>query len=150
MIGKSICCNDDIIEGYLCSNCGNQCEVDPFHLVKIKPISVNELYIYKSIKLKGSGKWIAQRIKTQKYRDWQKEVQYLLPKNLKFEGRLRLELEIAYSSANSDLDNGVKAIQDSLQSKYGFNDNKIFELSARKILVKKGEEYWRFNLFPIE
>lgn len=146
---KSICCNDEITEGLMCCNCGSNCDIDPFYTVKIKPISVNELYLHKGFKGKD-GKLLVKRIKTSKFRKWQEDVHYLLPDNLKFEGKLKLKLEIAYSSANSDLDNGVKAIQDCLQTKYGFNDNKIYELECRKILVKKGEEYFRFNLYPIK
>jgi len=145
---NSICCIAEITDGF-CTHCGNPCEIDPFHIVKIKPISVNELYMHKALKNK-TGILFVTRIKTSKFRKWQNDVHYLLPGNLKFEGRLCLELEIAFSSANSDLDNGVKAIQDCLQTKYGFNDNKIYELKARKILVKKGDEYFRFHLYPIE
>lgn len=145
---NSLCCTSEITEGF-CSNCGHPCEVDPFHTVKIKPMSVNGLYIHKALK-KKDGKLFVTRIKTSDYRKWQNDVHYLLPSGLKFEGKLCLELVIAYSSANSDLDNGVKAIQDSLQTKYGFNDNKIYELRCRKLLVKKGDEYFRFHLYPIE
>lgn len=149
---KSKCCNSDLIEfknGFYCKDCGDTCEVDPFVTIKIKPMSVNELYLHKAIRNRA-GKWIATRIKTGKYRAWQKEVHYLLPSGLKFEGKLKLNIILAYSSANSDTDNGVKAIQDSLQTKYGFNDNKIFHLDVQKILVKKGEEYFRFHLHEID
>lgn len=154
---KSLCCNAEILEESkqlpllhvnmnMCSSCGSPCEVDTFHTVMIKPLSVNNMYMQKAVKQKGTGKWIVKRIKTQEARAWKNDVHYILPRNLKFSGQLRLELEIAFSNANSDLDNGVKAIQDALQDKYGFNDNKIYELRARKILVKKGSEYFRFKL----
>lgn len=58
----------------------------------------------------------------------------------------RIEIEFGVSSKLADIDNPVKPILDILQKKYGFNDRDIFELTIRKTLTKKGQEYIRITI----
>lgn len=58
----------------------------------------------------------------------------------------KLELEIGLSSKLQDLDNCIKVFQDCLTIKYKFNDRDIFELHAKKEIVKKGFEYIKYNI----
>jgi len=37
-----------------------------------------------------------------------------------------------------------------LQKKYKFNDYEIYELNVKKVIVKKGQEYIKFNILGIE
>ena len=61
-----------------------------------------------------------------------------------------LIIEFGFSSAASDLDNGLKPIIDILQKKYRFNDKEIHEIHARKQHVKKGEEYIEWELRQLD
>lgn len=58
----------------------------------------------------------------------------------------KLELEIGLSSRLQDLDNCIKVFQDCLTIKYNFNDRDIFEIHAKKEIVKKGLEYIKYNI----
>lgn len=101
--------------------------------LNIKPLSVNESYQSK-------------KVKTAKYRAYTKHLAYILPKLDVPEGNLVVLYEFGVSNMQSDTDNMVKPFQDQLQAKYGFNDNKIIEFTARKIKVKKGSEFIRFKI----
>ena len=48
------------------------------------------------------------------------------------------------------MDNPIKPFTDCLQKKYGFNDNRIIEAHIKKVKVKKGEEYIKFELRELE
>ena len=54
--------------------------------------------------------------------------------------------EFGFSSIASDLDNPVKPLQDVLQKRYEFDDKHIHEMLVRRVKVKKGEEYLRFQI----
>ena len=54
--------------------------------------------------------------------------------------------EFGFSSAASDLDNPIKPLQDILQKRYDFNDKHIYEMTAKRVKVKKGEEYLLFEI----
>ena len=105
--------------------------------IKIKPLSVNRA-------------WQGKRYKSKEYLNYEKLVLLLLPKKLNIpDGLLRLDYDFGFSNFASDADNAVKPFQDLLQKKYGFNDNRIAEIFIRKIKVKKGEEYIRFDIKPL-
>ena len=101
--------------------------------IDIKPLSVNEA-------------WRGRRFKTPKYKAYEKAVLLLLPKFDVPEGPLFLFLEFGLSSRAADIDNPVKCFVDCLQKKYGFDDKMIYRLTVQKIIVKKGEEYIKFNV----
>jgi Holliday junction resolvase RusA-like endonuclease len=102
--------------------------------VNIKPLSVNSAF-------KG------RRFKTKEYDVFIKSVLFMLPK-LKISDKddLKLFVTFGYSSKTSDLDNGLKTFIDCLVKKYGFDDRNIYEIVAKKKIVKKGEEYIEFNI----
>ena len=103
--------------------------------VKIKALSVNEA-------------WQGRRFKTKKYKSYAQELSMLLPKTSIPEGNLMVFYEFGVSNMASDWDNMIKAFQDVISSRYGFNDNKIIEGHVRKIKVKKGSEYIAFTIVP--
>jgi len=51
------------------------------------------------------------------------------------------------SNKGFDLDNSLKPFIDILQKKYGFNDNRIYSITAMKRIVPKGEEFISFDIF---
>lgn len=106
--------------------------------INIKALSVNQAFQ-------------GRKFKTPKYKAFETELLLKLPK-LKndFKGRLRLDIVIGYSNTLSDLDNALKPILDILQLKYGFNDRDIYEIRAKKEIVKKGKEFIDFNIVELK
>ena len=100
--------------------------------LQIKPLSVNEC-------------WQGKRYKTPAYNRYEKAVLLLLPK-AEIINVERIEIEFGVSSKLADIDNPVKPILDILQKKYGFNDRDIFELTIKKVLTKKGQEYIKITI----
>jgi len=101
--------------------------------IKVKPLSVNQC-------------WQGRRFKNRLYDDYEREVLYLLPKGKITWGSLVLTLKLGVSNRNSDIDNPIKPILDILQKKYGFNDKQIVKLEVEKKLVKKGQEFFEFEI----
>lgn len=101
----------------------------------IKPLSINEAFQ-------------GRRFKTKKYLQFEKNLLYLLPKKSVSSKALGVYLEFGVS-ALSDIDNGIKPTLDVLQKKYGFNDRYIFELNVKKLIVKKGFEYIKFDILEL-
>ena len=102
--------------------------------LKVKPVSVNEAW-----QVKGFRKF-----KSKKYNDFQKEVFTLLgnkkwPFNM--DDYLNVVVKVGFSNRQSDLDNALKPLFDTLSTHYGWNDNKIYKIKADKIMVPKKEEY---------
>ena len=107
-------------------------------LIKIKPLSVNQV-------------WQGKRFKTKAYKDYEKEVLLLLPNSFKVPlGRLKIVLKFGFSSKLADWDNPIKPFQDILQKKYKFNDSQIYKAIVIKEIVKKGNEFIEFEINEIE
>jgi len=105
-------------------------------IIKIKPLSVNDA-------------WKGRRFKTDKYKNFEKAVLYMLPRNLYVpEGDFFVFLEWGMSSKGGDLDNPIKPFLDVLQKKYKFNDNQAYQAFIEKKIVKKGSEYIKFEIMP--
>lgn len=107
--------------------------------LKVKPLSVNKLY---------NG----QRTKSKLYNKYSRDISFMLP-NFKGElsDMLRVEIFFGFSTRAADIDNCCKGILDIVSKKYGFNDNRIYELNLRKCIVKKGDEFISIvieNLLP--
>jgi Holliday junction resolvase RusA-like endonuclease len=102
-------------------------------LVFIKPLSVNEC-------------WQGRRFKTDKYKKYENDVLFLLPKISLPSPPYTLELTFGLSSVLSDIDNPVKPFVDIMQKKYLFNDKEIHQAVIKKELVKKGKEYIAFEI----
>ena len=102
--------------------------------IDIKLLSINEAFQ-------------GRRFKTNKYKNYEKELLWLLPKlEVEKDRKLKLRIEAGLSSRNADLDNICKPLQDILQKKYQFNDKWIYELEMKKVNVKKSEEYVKFDI----
>ena len=99
----------------------------------IKPLSVNEA-------------WQGRRVKTKKYRDYEKAILLMLRPMTIPDGKLELYLKWGFSSAGSDWDNPIKPFQDCLQKKLLFNDNRVFRAVTEKVIVKKGFEFVEFEI----
>ena len=105
--------------------------------INIKPLSINSCFQ-------------GRRFKTKRYKAYELEMQYLLPKDYKVPlGRLKISIKVGFSSPLADLDNIAKPLIDILQKKYGFNDKKIFKAILEKEIVKKGNEYidWKITKY---
>ncbi len=74
---------------------------------------------------------------TAKYRSWRKKAQSILPEIEIPEGPLELTVYAYFSNKARDLDNILKPLQDTLQERYGFNDNRIYSIRAVKMLCDK-------------
>lgn len=104
------------------------------HKINIKPISVNEAYM-------------GRRFLTEKLKQYQRDLYLLLPKKLKIPiGKLSISYEFGFSSKASDVDNCIKVLQDVISDCYNFNDKMIYEVYAKKLIIKKGGEYIKFNI----
>jgi Holliday junction resolvase RusA-like endonuclease len=102
--------------------------------INIKPLSVNQA-------------WQGRRFKSDKYKSYEKAVLLLLPKSKKdYNGNLEVTIKYGFSSKLSDIDNPCKMILDCLCKKYGFDDRQIFELHQYKEIVKKGNDYFAFDI----
>jgi len=102
--------------------------------INIKPLSVNEV-------------WMGRRFKTEKYKQYERDVLFLLPKLDVPSGiKLKINLMVSFSNPSSDLDNIAKPFIDILQKKYGFNDSQIYYLTMIKRIVKVGFECIEFDI----
>jgi Holliday junction resolvase RusA-like endonuclease len=102
--------------------------------IKIKPLSINDAFQ-------------GRRFKTKAYKDYELEALHKLPgMNIPKDTPLLLEIETGFSNQASDLSNILKAFEDILQKKYGFDDKWVYEIKMIKKLVKKGDEYISFDV----
>ncbi len=90
-----------------------------------------------------------KRYKTAEYKKYERNVLLMLPKMQVGKAPYKLFIEFGLSSRLQDLDNGIKFLQDCLVKKYDFDDRDIYELHAKKIITKKGEEFIKFKLSEI-
>ena len=107
--------------------------LDTMTKIDIKPLSANEMYL-------------GRKVKSYKYKTFERKILPLLPDLEVPEGELQLTIEVGLSSKLADVDNILKPFIDCLQLKYGFNDKWIYHLVVTKEIVKKDEEYITFNL----
>lgn len=101
--------------------------------IDIKPLSVNEAF-------KG------QRFKTDKYRKYQYDLLFLLPKMELPKPPYQISFEWGMSSILSDVDNPTKPTMDILCKKYGFDDRDVHRMVLTKRKVNKGQEYFKFKI----
>jgi len=92
--------------------------------------------------------WQGRRFKNKAYRDYEREILYLLPKRLIYmpTGKLELNLVIGLSSRNADVSNCEKFFTDILCLKYNFDDKWIYRLTIEREDVKKGKEFIDFEI----
>ncbi len=101
--------------------------------INIKPLSVNEA-------------WKGKRFKTDKYKEYQKTLLWLLPKIKIPAPPYEIYFRFGFSSSLSDWDNPVKPTQDILCKKYGFDDRLIRRAIIETEIVGKGKEYIEFEI----
>lgn len=102
--------------------------------INIKPLSVNKAFM-------------GRRFHTKKHKEWTNHVLLMLPKNINLpEPPYEIYLKFGFSSSASDWDNPIKQVQDSLSTKYGFNDKLIRRGVVDTEIVKKGQEYFEFEI----
>ncbi len=101
--------------------------------IYIKPLSVNVC-------------WNGRKVKSHKYREYEREVLSILPDQISIpdKGKLMIYIKFAHSNSAFDWDNGIKPFQDILQKKYLFNDRQIYFAIVEKEVVNKGDEYITF------
>lgn len=104
--------------------------------INIKPISVNEAY-------RG------RRFATKELKKYKLDLARLLPDMEVPKGKLMVRYTFGVSSKASDWDNLIKAFQDCLAERYGFNDNRIYRGLVIKVDVPRGEEFIEWELSPI-
>lgn len=105
--------------------------------VDIPPLSVNKA-------------WQGKRFKTKDYQTYQKTVLILLPKIKLPEAPYKISFEFGFSNKASDLDNPAKLLIDIMQKKYNFDDKEVYELNIKKVIIKKGAEYFSFKIESVE
>lgn len=105
--------------------------------IDIKPLSVNQA-------------WQGRRYKTNKYKQYIKDIMLMLKPLEVPEGELYLSLKFGFSNKNSDFDNPVKCFVDCLQKKYGFNDRRIKKCLIEVEHVKKGQEFIEWTIMPLD
>lgn len=101
--------------------------------INIKPLSVNAV-------------WQGKRFKNKLYKQYEMDVSFQLPKFKLPEPPFRIYFEFGVSSKLADIDNPVKPFMDILQKKYGFNDREVYEMTLKKVDVKKGNEYIKWHI----
>lgn len=101
--------------------------------LNIKPLSVNNC-------------WQGKRFKTPAYTAYEKQLLLMLKPMKLPDAPYRLKLRFGFSNKASDIDNPVKPILDILQKRYKFNDKEVYELISEKEIVKKGGEYFSFEM----
>ena len=102
--------------------------------LKIKPVSINEAW-----QLKGFRKF-----KSRKYTEYQDIISTQLGDKswpFKLDDNLDVLIRVGFSNKRSDLDNILKPLFDTLSTLYGWDDNKIYNIKARKLIVPKGKEF---------
>ncbi len=107
--------------------------------INIKPLSVNDA-------------WKGKRYRTDKYLKYCRDLSLILP-NVKIlldeNKKYQIYLKWGFSSASSDWDNPIKPTQDVIAKKYGFNDKLIKKGIVEVEQVKKGSEYFEFEITEI-
>lgn len=100
---------------------------------RIKVLSVNDAFQ-------------GRRFKTPKYKAYEQELLYTLPRIKLPEPPFEVWYEFGMSNSLSDFDNPVKPLTDIMQKKYGFNDKDIIKAHIDKVKVKKGDEYFEIKI----
>ncbi len=101
--------------------------------VVIKPLSINKA-------------WQGKRFKTPAYSKYTNDLLFILPPFKLPEPPYHILFEFGFSSTLSDWDNCIKTTQDAIAERYGFNDKLIRKGTVTTQIVKKGQEYFKFDI----
>ena len=91
-----------------------------------------------------------RKFKSKKYKEYQDIIfEQLKDKSwpFKLDDTLGVIVRVGFSNKLSDLDNALKPLFDTLSTKYGWNDNKIYKIEARKLIVPKGKEFINVTIY---
>ena len=86
--------------------------------------------------------WKGRRFKTEKYQEFIDNACLLMPaqKIIEFE-KLHLSIVFGFSNKNSDVDNPIKTLLDTIKEKYEIDDRYIYRLDVEKqIVIQKQRE----------
>lgn len=104
--------------------------------ILIKPMSVN---------LAFQGR----KFKTKEYKQYEKDLLLMLP-NIKLKiQRVSIDIVFGFSNSLCDIDNPLKPFLDILQKKYNINDRDIYKLIVSKEVIKKGNEFIKYQITEI-
>jgi len=104
--------------------------------INIKALSVNKC-------------WQGRRFKTEEYKQYEKDLLLMLP-NIKLKiQRVSIDIVFGFSNSLCDIDNPLKPFLDILQKKYNINDRDIYKLIVSKEVVKKGNEFIKYQITEI-
>lgn len=104
--------------------------------INIKPLSVNEC-------------WQGRRFKNKEYKQYEKDLLLMLP-NVKLKiQRVSIDIVFGFSNSLCDIDNPLKPFLDILQKKYNINDRDIYKLIVSKEVIKKGNEFIKYQITEI-
>ena len=101
--------------------------------IDIRPLSVNEA-------------WQGRRFKTPAYKQYEESLLWMLPKMTIPEPPLEIFFEWGMSNKLSDVDNPTKSTMDVLCKRYGFDDRDVHAMHLKKVIVKKSQEYIKFEI----
>jgi len=107
-------------------------ESDIYH-IPVKPMSINEA-------------WKGRRFKTDKYKAYVIAVKAKLPVIKLPPTPYKVSFWFGFSTSLSDVDNPTKPTLDILCQKYNFSDRHVMELTLKKVMVKKGSEFFSFKI----
>lgn len=104
--------------------------------ILIKPMSVN-------VAFQG------RKFKTKEYKQYEKDLLLMLP-NIKLKiQRVSIDIVFGFSNSLCDIDNPLKPFLDVLQKKYNINDRDIYNLNVTKEVIKKGDEFIKYQIKEI-
>jgi len=104
--------------------------------INIKPMSVN-------VAFQG------RKFKTKEYKQYEKDLLLMLP-NVKLKiQRVSIDIVFGFSNSLCDIDNPLKPFLDILQKKYNINDRDIYKLIVSKEVIKKGNEFIKYQITEI-
>lgn len=106
-------------------------------IIGIKPLSVN-------------GAYRGRRFKTKEHIVWEQIVTLSLPAITIPEPPYEIHFVFGLSSTNADGDNCIKVAQDVISRKYSFNDKMIKKWIVEVEQVKKGKEFFKFQILKYE
>lgn len=101
--------------------------------VSVKPLSVNEAYT-------------GRRFATDSLKAFRKELGFALKPIQLPPPPYAIHFVFGQSNPGADWDGGIKAAQDVIAKRYGFNDKLIRKGTVEIDLVEKGKEYISFNI----
>lgn len=90
-----------------------------------------------------------RKFKTKEYKQYEKDLLLMLP-NIKLKiQRVSIDIVFGFSNSLCDIDNPLKPFLDVLQKKYNINDRDIYNLNVTKEVIKKGDEFIKYQIKEI-